>query len=696
MNTVKNQHIEILKGFLIKNRRIVVTAIHILQVVVANYLAFFLRFETPFSTVYVDQLLPSLPVLLIIRLALYLQAGMYKDLWRYSSISDMISIIRTVAIGSVVFFVINRYFLGSTYYPLSVYVLEWMLLLFISCGTRLLIRVCFKKYRSFQSSARKILIIGTTAGEAIVRDMKNNPGSSYIPIGFMDEDPYKKGLEIHGVPIFGQISSLAGVIKKQKPDEILISMVSTDSKTIKSIYDQSKPFNIPIKKLPGINDILVGNISVEARLGQRLIDAGMVKETQIQEALALQKNEGGMLGSILVKSGYIKEEELFSYLTEQSGISRMKPISLEDLIQREQVRSDIQSVREFIQGKTVMVTGAGGSIGSELCRQLIKYNPAHLVLYERYENSLFHIDHELNRFEENRAKKNFTPVIGDMLDTRNLEYVFSTYRPQIIFHAAAHKHVPLLEQNPLEAVKNNVFGTKNVIEAAVKYNAESFVLISSDKAVNPTSTMGATKRIAEFLTIAMNAFSSTKFSTVRFGNVLGSNGSVIKIFEEQLKRGGPLTITHPEIKRFFMLIPEAIQLVLMAAALKKGGQILVLDMGEQIKIVELAENLIRLSGFIPHKEIKMEFTGLRPGEKLYEELFDKSEKVISTMHEKFWLTIPETPSIVEFNNQIAELERIVRDNAIDEVVSAIKDIVPSFKCDYNANSDEIVKQVKSG
>ena len=390
-----------------------------------------------------------------------------------------------------------------------------------------------------------------------------------------------------------------------------------------------------------------------------------------------------------MKCNYIKEDELFSFLTEQDGISRMKPISLEDLLQREPVRSDIKSVREFIEGKTVLVTGAGGSIGSELCRQLIKYNPAHLVLFERYENSLFQIDLELNRLVADGGRKNFTAVIGDMVDTVNLEYVFSQHKPDIIFHAAAHKHVPLLEQNPLEAVKNNVFGTKNVIEAAVKHNAESFVLISTDKAVNPTSIMGATKRIAEFLTIAMNAFSRTKFSTVRFGNVLGSNGSVIKIFEEQLKRGGPLTVTHPEIKRFFMLIPEAVQLVLMAAALKKGGEILVLDMGEQIKIVELAENLIRLSGFIPHDEIKMKFTGMRPGEKLYEELFDKSEKVISTIHDKFWLAVPETPSIVEFKNQIAELERIVRNNAIDEVAAAIKDIVPSFKSDRDTEMDQI-------
>jgi len=680
---------EIVKSFLNKNRRVVVTTIHILQVVLANYLAFVLRFESFVHPVYVNQLLSSLPILLLIRLILYLQSGLYKDLWRYTSITDLISIIRTTALGSIIFFAINRYLMGNTHYPLSIYILEWMLLLFIYGGTRLFIRVYFKQNRSFQSLTRKILIVGTSAGEAIVRDMKNNPKSSYMPIGFMDEDPYKEGLEIHGVPIFGPISTLATVIKKQKPDEILISMASTTSITIKEIYKQCKPFNIPIKKLPDINDILGGNISWESRLGQRLINANIVTGSQIREALAMQKKEGGRLGSILVKCDYIKEDELFSFLTEQDGISRMKPISLEDLLQREQVRSDIKSVREFIEGKTVLVTGAGGSIGSELCRQLIKYNPAHLVLFERYENSLFQIDLELNRLVTGGGRKNFTPVIGDMLDTINLEYVFSQHKPQIIFHAAAHKHVPLLEQNPLEAVKNNVFGTKNVIEAAVRHNAESFLLISSDKAVNPTSIMGATKRIAEFLTIAMNAFSRTKFSTVRFGNVLGSNGSVIKIFEEQLKRGGPLTVTHPEIKRFFMLIPEAVQLVLMAAALKKGGEILVLDMGEQIKIVELAENLIRLSGFVPHDEIKIKFTGIRPGEKLYEELFDKTENVISTIHDKFWLAIPETPSIVEFKNQIAELERIVRNNAIDEVIAAIKDIVPSFKSDRDTETDQV-------
>ena len=291
----KNKMIETMKSFFVKNRRLIVTAIHVLQVVLANYLAFVLRFESFVHPLYVNQLVSSLPILLLIRLILYLQAGMYKDIWRYSSISDLISIIRTTALGSIVFFAINRYLMGNTLYPFSIYILEWILLLFVYGGTRLFTRVCFKKYQSFHSLTRKILIVGTSAGEAIVREMKNNAKSSYIPIGFMDEDPYKKGLEIHGVPIFGPISTLSAVMKKQKPDEILISMASTTSTTIKEIYKQCKPFNTPIKKLPDINDILGGNISWEARLGQRLIDANIVTGSQIREALAVQKKEGGDL-----------------------------------------------------------------------------------------------------------------------------------------------------------------------------------------------------------------------------------------------------------------------------------------------------------------------------------------------------------------------------------------------------------------
>ncbi|MBI5665322.1 MAG: polysaccharide biosynthesis protein [Nitrospirae bacterium] len=454
-----------------------------------------------------------------------------------------------------------------------------------------------------------------------------------------------------------------------------------DNNNIRRIYELCKPYNIGIKKLPELNEILEGNFAITKKLGEHLVQANLVTEEKIQEALALQKKEGGRLGSKLIKLGYISEERLVSFLNKQFGISHMKPISLEDLLQREPVQTNIQSVKKFIENKSVMVTGAGGSIGSELCRQIMKYYPSNLVLFERYENNLFKIDQELTAIRNNNGEVHIpiTPVIGDITDIASLEHVFSKYRPQIIFHAAAHKHVPLMEYNPIEAVKNNIIGTKNVIDYASEYNADNFVMISTDKAVNPTSIMGATKRIAEFLATTRNISSDSKFTTVRFGNVLGSNGSVIPTFKQQIKNGGPVTVTHPDIKRFFMLIPEAVQLVLLAASSGNGGEIFVLDMGEQIKIGALAENLIRLSGFIPNKEIKIKYTGLRPGEKLYEELFDKSEKTTPTFHHKFKMAIPEIPSYDLLMKYISELENIVQNNELDKIIPTIKKIVPNFQ-----------------
>jgi FlaA1/EpsC-like NDP-sugar epimerase len=354
----------------------------------------------------------------------------------------------------------------------------------------------------------------------------------------------------------------------------------------------------------------------------------------------------------------------------------MKPISLEDLLQRETVKTDNKAVMNFIKGKSVIVTGAGGSIGSELCRQIIKYSPSSLLLIDRYENTLYEVDIELRK-EGNGVHQ--SSIIVDIQDRSSLDSLFSKYRPQVVFHAAAYKHVPLMEDSPVEAVKNNIFGTKNVIDTASKYGAESFVLVSTDKAVNPTSIMGATKRVAEFLTINMNGYSKTRFSTVRFGNVLGSNGSVVPIFKEQLKNGGPLTVTHPEIERFFMLIPEAVQLVLIAAASGEGGELFVLDMGKAVKIADFAENFIRLSGFIPHKEIQIKYVGLRPGEKLFEELFDKTEKSIPTSHSKLMMAIPEVPSLALLNQYISELEHAVLNYSENEVEIIMKKIVPNFR-----------------
>jgi len=676
MNGISSNIYKTIKDCIVKYRRIVVTLIFLIQAVLANYLAFIIRFESILSPFSLKTFLAYLPILLCIRFVFFIQGGLYKGLWRYASVSDLIKIIKSTTLGSIVFLLTVHYLIGDPNYPRLIVILDWLLFIIISGGNRLFIRV-FKEYMFSESLRKRILIIGAgDAGEMIVREMKNNPEYAYEPIGFIDDDVNKKGLTIHDVPILGPSSIIPETITKHRPEEILISVSTDTQKTIREIYEICKPFNIPIKKLPGISDLLDGNISVASRLGQRLIDASLVTEAQIEEALALQKREGGRLGAKLVNLGYVAEERLIAFLNKQYGISQMKPISLEDFLQREPVNTDITAVRDFIKGKSVMVTGAGGSIGSELCRQIIKYNPSDLLLLDRYENSTYEVDLEL-RAEQHRST--ISTIIGDVQDTLSLEYIFSKYRPQIIFHAAAYKHVPLMEHNPIEAVKNNVFGTKNLIEAASRYCAESFVLISTDKAVNPTSIMGATKRIAEFLTVNMNSSCETKFTTVRFGNVLGTNGSVIPIFKEQLKKGGPLTVTHPEIKRFFMLIPEAVQLVLIAAAAGNGGELFVLDMGEPIRIIDLAENFIRLSGFIPHKEIKITFTGLRPGEKLYEELFDKSERIIPTFHKKLMMAVPEVPSMAVLDHSISDFEHIVQNYSLDEVVQTIRKIIPTFK-----------------
>ena len=680
---------EVVENYVISYRRAVLVVVHILHASLAYYLAFVVRFEASISPEYMHMMFSYLPIILLVRLVLFSQAGLYKDMWGYSSVGDLIKVLKSVTIGSVMFIVVVRYLMGSNAFPLSIYILDWMLLIIISGGSRLSIRV-FREYISSKPFDKKILIVGAgDASDIILRDIRSNRKSSYEPIGFIDEDPHKKGFRIHGVPILGPIKLMPKFIDKLKPDEILVTSTSTEQ--LRQIYEICKPYHITIKKLPELNDILNGNYAFAKKLGQHLIEANLVTEEKVQEALVLQGKEGGRLGSKLIKLGYITEDNLVSFLNKQFGISHMKPISLEDLLQREPIKTNIKSVRSFIENKTVMVTGAGGSIGSELCRQIINYNPTNIILFERYENNLFKIDQELQECKNNatngEASVTIIPVIGDMTDIRSLENVFSNYKPQVVFHAAAHKHVPLIEFNPLEAVKNNIIGTKNIINMSSDFNVDNFVMISTDKAVNPTSIMGATKRVAEYLTTMKNAESTTKFTTVRFGNVLGSNGSVLKTFEKQLKKGGPLTVTHPDIKRYFMLTSEAVQLVLLAASLGNGGEIFVLNMGEAIKIEDLAENVIRLSGFIPNKEIRIKYTGLRPGEKLYEELFDIAEEVVPSDSTKFKMAIPQLPSYERLFKYIAELERIVEMNDIDKVVPTIQKIVPNFTRDHSSDVD---------
>lgn len=645
MTRITTDIYQTLRACIVKNRRTVVTLIHLLQVAIANYAAFLVRFEFSIPFNYLNQFIKYLPLLLVIRLIFYLQSGLYKNLWRYSSVNDLIQILKSATLGSVVFLLVVRYAFGDTHYPRSIYFLDLLILIMLSGGSRLFVRV-FREYLQPGSSGKRILLIGAgDAGQMIVREMKNNPKYQFVPIGFIDDDPYKKGLSIHGVPIFGPKTIIKEVIEKHKPEEILISLPSASHKTLNEIYGICKPLNITVKTLPGLNYILDGKVSV----------------------------------------------------------SQIRPLSLEDLLMRDVVKTDIDAVKRYIEGKSVLVTGAGGSIGSELSRQIFEYKPSNLILFDRYENGLFDIDMELQGKVRSKqlgvsgsphssslptGQAGFThslapviaTVVGDMRDIDTLEYMFSKHKPQIVFHAAAHKHVPLMENNPFEAVKNNIFGTKNLIDAAARHNAENFVMVSTDKAVNPTNIMGATKRVAELLTTCMNSSCTTKFTTVRFGNVLGSNGSVVHVFKDQLKRGGPLTVTHPDIKRFFMLIPEAVQLVLIAASSGKGGDILVLDMGEQITIRDLAENVIRLSGFVPHEDIQIEFTGLRPGEKMFEELFDEFEMMLPATHEKLRIAVPDkVPSISELEQSISVLGHIASNGSIDELMMEIQKLVPNFK-----------------
>ncbi len=664
------------RDFVIRYRREVITCVFVLQAALANYLAFLIRFEGMLTRDRIAVFAAYLPLLLVIRLITYMGFGLHRGLWRYASIADLVKIVKAVTVGSIIFIAVVNVGLIETTYPRSVFVLDWILVILLAGGMRLFTRV-YREYVFAGTQRNRMLIIGTgDAAEMIVREMKSTHDHAYQPVGFIDDDPLRQGLTIHGVPILGTTSALPDIIRATRPDEVLVAAPPSELRPLREIYELCKPFNVPIKKLPGISDILDGSISVAARFGCRLVEAGLVTEAHVQEALQLQRKEGGRLGTKLVKLGHISEERMLSFLTSQYGIAHMAPLSLSDLLSREPVKTDIEVVRKFIAGRTVLVTGAGGSIGSELCRQIMNYAPAHLYLLDRYENSLFEIDRELRCGDQAVP---ITTVVADIQDAARMDQLFDRYRPQVIFHAAAYKHVPLMEGHPVEAVRNNIFGTRNLIEASSRYCAERFVMISTDKAVNPTSVMGATKRVAEFLTVNMNSRCASKFSTVRFGNVLGTNGSVLPIFKDQLKKGGPLTVTHPDMKRFFMLIPEAVQLVLIAAALGNGGEIFVLDMGEPIKILDLAENFIRLSGFVPHKEIRIRMTGLRPGEKLFEELFDESERRIPTSHQKLMIAVPDVPSPAVMAAHLEHMERLMHEYRAEDMLSAIQQIVPNFR-----------------
>jgi len=494
------------------------------------------------------------------------------------------------------------------------------LLLILALGTLRLTRRIWREFDHIPEGKRVLIYGAGDAGEMIVRDMRQNPLHGYEPIGFFDDDPNKRGRRIHGVKVLGGRDQIARIMDEKRPDAVVLALPPVGAQVVRAIVQSLEGYRIPIQTLPSLGDLLDGKVTV----------------------------------------------------------NRIRTLAVEDLLDRSPVRLSVDRVRSLVQGKRVLITGAGGSIGAELARQIGALGPSALVLVDRYENGLHAITLEL---QSTSVASALETVVADVADRHRIEHVLDSRRPQLIFHAAAHKHVPLMELNPCEAVKNNVAGTRVIAEAAGAVGSvERFVLISTDKAVNPSSVMGATKRVAELLIEALDRSGPVVYTTVRFGNVLASNGSVLPLFLEQIKAGGPVTITHPEMRRYFMLIPEAVHLVLHAAALGQGGDVFVLDMGEQIRIIDLARNVIRLSGFIPEEEIPVKIVGLRPGEKLQEDLVGSDEVATPTSVERILhIESRVAQNLSDLDAEVAALEQFAQAGDQKAVLKKLRELVPTYQ-----------------
>ena len=588
-------------------------------IVVANVTAFALRFEGDILPDQVRLFLSGLPFILVIYAASFTAFGIQRGLWRYVGLHDLGRILWAVVISSVVAYGVLYGLLGWIQYPRSIIILTGVFSGLLLAGIRLAVRWFREWLQVLSPTALRVLIVGAGhASELLIRDMHSSDGSLYRPVGLVDDDPIKQKMKIHGVPVVGKIVDIPIFARSLAIHEIIVAISSASSELKQRVLTASEGCKVPIRILPSMQQLLAN----------------------------------------------------------PERLRQIRPMSLEDLLQREPLEMDRQELHPLLKGKRVLVTGAGGSIGSELCWQVAQYQPASLILFERYENGLYALDLALRmQFPSIRI----VSLVGDVSVHDRVIEVFRQTGPEIIFHAAAHKHVPLMELNPKEAVRNNVFGTKTVAEAALACGIDHFVLISTDKAVNPTSVMGATKRVAEDLLQSLSRRGKTKFTVVRFGNVLGSNGSVVPLFTDQIRRGGPVTVTHPEIKRFFMTIPEAVQLVLQASHLGRGGEVFILDMGEQVKVADLAKNMIVLSGLVPDQDIQIVYSGLRPGEKLYEEFFDEAEQVEPTSHIKIRRVIspPEIQSD-RLDRAIAALETAVSHGDDAELIRQLKAAVPTY------------------
>ncbi len=602
----------------LRYRRVLVVTTQLALIALANLTAFLLRFDGALPAPYGRLALYGLPFVLSVFGASLWVFGIQRGLWRYVGLHDLGRILWASVAGSATLYVIFHGLLRWAAYPRSIIILTGLLCGLYLAGIRLGVRWFREWLQILGPTARRVLIVGAgNAGELLVRDMLMDRRATYKPVALVDDDPVKRKARIHGIPVIGTLADIKAAAERCGAQEIIVAIPSASTAVKQKILAASEGCTVPIKILPSVKQLLDDPVLLR----------------------------------------------------------QVKPMSLEDLLQREPIETDRQKLHPLLAGKNVLVTGAGGSIGSELCRQIARYRPASLILFERYENNLYAIDLELR---QSFPELSLLPVLGDVTLPDRVAEVFRETSPDLVFHAAAHKHVPLMERNPGEAVRNNVFGARTVAESALLSGVQRFVLISTDKAVNPVSVMGATKRVAELLIQRMNGQGATKFTVVRFGNVLGSNGSVVPLFAEQIRKGGPVTVTHPDIKRYFMTIPEAVQLVLQASVLGVGGDVFVLDMGEQIRVADLARNMIVLAGLVPDKDVRIVYTGLRPGEKLFEELFDRSECVEPTCHPKIKRAVWRGSLPLEWDRALKELEASLHCQDPKRMLDALKALVPSY------------------
>ena len=607
-------------------RKILLILLDVFIINTSIFIALFFRFNGAIPDDMLGIYMHAILITTIAKIVIYWLFGFYRSLWRYAGEKELIQIFFGTLIGASGHFIFAL--LTDNLLPRTVYIASWILTFIFISGSRLSYRLLRrrKNHTYCKDESLRTMIVGAgSAAAKLINDINIHPNYKVIPVLAVDDDKNKIGCMIHGIPIRGDRNDIKHLVEKYRIQKIIIALPSAHRVEIAKILEICKGTKCRLKIIPDMEDIISGKVSI-----------------------------------------------------------KLRDVNIEDLLRRDEVLLNNNEITSYVKNKVVFVTGGGGSIGSEICRQIAKIGPAKLIVLDIYENNAYELQQEL--LSEYKNKLDLVVLIGSIRDEKKLDQIFSEYKPDVVFHAAAYKHVPLMEVSPKEAVKNNVFGTLNTAQIAKKHGAKKFVLISTDKAVNPTNIMGATKRMAEMIIQAMNENSETEFVSVRFGNVLGSNGSVLPLFKKQIEKGGPVLVTHPEMTRFFMTPTEAAQLVIYAGSIAKGGETFILDMGKPVKIVDLAKDLIKLSGLEVDKDIKIEYIGLRPGEKLYEELLINEQTSIETSNKKIFIDKPTNIDNDEIKKKIEKLSAAL--NNPECLRACLHEVVPSYTYIKDAIDEE--------